>query len=163
MAQRRKKKNYFKFEINSPKPPCVELQRRVNFNEVDVMGIAWHGRYCQYFEEGAAALGRVCGMSYKDYYDSNLFAPIVQHHVDYHIPLHLDENFIVSASFIWNEGARLNTEFTLIKMDGSIAASGYTVQMFINAKTREPYFDLPELLKCFHEKWKKGEFACLQK
>ena len=163
MIQRRKKKNYFKAVIEAQKPLCVKLSRRVNFNEVDVMGIAWHGRYCQYFEEGAAALGRACGLSYGDYKDANLFAPIVQHHVDYHLPLWLDEEFIISASLMWNEGARLNTEFALIKLDGNVAASGYTVQMFINAETKEPCFDLPNLIKRCHEKWKSGEFACLQK
>ncbi len=162
MVDRRKKGNYFKIDADAPKSLNINLTRRVNFNEVDVMGIVWHGRYCQYFEEGSAALGRQCGLSYEDYLNAGVFAPIVQHHVDYYQPLFLDEEFTIYASLIWNEGARLNTEFKLIKKNGVIAATGYNVQMFIDAISKEPYFEQPELLKKCLKSWKDGVFECLQ-
>jgi len=44
--------------------------------------------------------------------------------VDYVRPLVLDEEFTISASLIWNEGARLNTEYELTKADGPLRRAG---------------------------------------
>src|SRR5665811_387893 len=102
---------YFCREVNAPPPIGVAVKRRVGFNEVDPMGIVWYGRYAVYFEEGAAELGRRCGLSYADFFGAGLRAPIAQYHVDYLRPLVLDEEFAIQCSLIWNEGARLNTEY----------------------------------------------------
>ncbi len=157
MTVRRKKGGYFKVLEGSPEPLVVRIKRRVNFSEVDVMGIAWYGRYPVFFEQAAAELGRLCGLSYKTFYEANLRAPIVQFHIDYHKTLTLDEEFTIKASFIWSEGARLNTEYTLIKEDGAIAASAYTIQMFIDSVSGEFCLATPELLKECRRRWEAGE------
>lgn len=162
MVVRRKKDGYFKRIGGMPKPLVIRVKRRVNFSEVDVMGIAWHGRYAVYFEEGSAALGRQCGLSYKDFYEGNLRAPIVQFHIDYYQSLTLDEEFIIVASLVWCDSARLNTEYRLIKQNGSIAATGYTVQMFTDGVTGDVYLASPELLEQCRKRWQAGEFKCLQ-
>ena len=154
----RKKSTYFERIPGTPDPIVVEVKRRVRFNEADPMAIVWHGRYPLYFEEASEELGRQCGLSYAQYFEAGLRAPFVEFHMDYHKPLFLDEEFIIRASLIWNEGARLNTEFHLIKQDGSIATSGYTVQLFINEETGEPYMVSPVLLEQCRRKWKAGEF-----
>lgn len=158
---RRKIKGYFKHSEGTPGPLVIRVKRRVRFSEVDIMGITWHGRYPVYFEEGSAELGRRCGLSYQDFYDANIRAPIVQLHIDYHRPLYLDEEFTITASYLWSEGARLNTEYSLIKQDGSTASTGYTVQMFIDSITKDAYLSSPDLLERCRKRWKAGEFSCL--
>ncbi|MCK4487395.1 MAG: acyl-CoA thioesterase [Desulfobacterales bacterium] len=162
MTARRRKNGYFKRIEGMPEPPVVRVKRRVHFSEADIMGIAWYGRYAAYFEEGATALGKQCGLSYKDFYEANLRAPIVQFHIDYHRQLTLDEEFTIVASLIWSDAARLNTEYALIKEDGSIAATGYTVQMLIDSITGEVCIASPELLERCRGRWKAGEFKCLR-
>lgn len=142
---RRIKDGYFKQVEQIPPPLVVRVTRRVNFNEVDIMGIARHGRYPVYFEEGSAELGRQCGLSYRDFYEANLRAPIVQLHIDYYPPLFLDEKFTIRATLIWNEGARLNTEYALIKEEGTLATTGYTVQMFTDGISGEPCLNSPPI------------------
>jgi len=102
------------------------------------------------------------GLSYEDFAEANLRAPIVQLHVDYHLPLALDEEFTVKVSGIWSEGARLNNEFAAIKSDGSIAATAYTVQMLIDAESGETCLTTPELLERCRKRWKAGELSWLQ-
>lgn len=155
---KRRKGGYFKAAEGAPHPVKVRLQKCVNFNEADVMAIVWHGNYPRYFEEASAELGRKCGLSYHDYYRAKIQAPIVQLHVDYHQPLMLEENFEVEASYVWSEGARLHTEYAVYRADGSIAVTGYTVQMFIDAETKNPLLTTPSLVEKFRERWKKGEF-----
>jgi acyl-CoA thioester hydrolase len=157
---RRKKNGYFERVEGMPEPLSVSVERRVNFSEADVMGIAWHGRYLIFFEDASTELGRLCGLSYLDFYEANLRAPIVQLHIDFFHSLSLDEKFTVTASLIWNEGARLNTEYSISKNDGSIAATGYTVQMFTDGASGEVLIASPELLERCRKKWKAGDLKC---
>jgi acyl-CoA thioester hydrolase len=162
MRARRRKRGYFGQPDEAPAPLVVRLKRRVSFHEADVMGIAWHGRYAAFFEEGSAELGRRCGLSYEAFAEANLRAPIVQLHIDYHLPLALDEEFTVEVSGIWSEGARLNTEFAAIKSDGSPAATGYTVQMLVDARSGETCLTSPQLLEECRKRWRAGELSFLQ-
>lgn len=154
---RRKKNGYFVRNEGDPSPLTVAISRRVHFNEADVMGIVWHGNYPKYFEEASAELGRRYGLSYQIYYEAKIQAPIVQLHVDYHQPLRLDEPFTVEASYLWCEGARLNTEFNILRTDGSIVVTGYTIQMFLDVLSGEPLLTSPPFLEAFRARWKAGE------
>ncbi len=154
---RRRKNGYFERTEGAPEPVSVSVMRRIGFSEADVMGIAWYGRFPVFFEEASTELGRKCGLSYKEFYDTNLRAPIVQLHIDYYRSLMLDEKFAVTASLIWNDGARINTEYTVIKNDGTISATGFTVQMFTDGSTGEVLIASPELLERCRKKWKAGE------
>jgi len=154
----RRKTTYFERTPGAPGPVVHEVRRRARFSEVDAMAIVWHGRYAVFFEEASAELGRKVGLSYKDFYDAGLRAPIVEFHIDYTRPLRLDEEFVIRASLVWHEGSRLNTEYQLVKQDGSIASTGYTVQLLVDAGTGEPCYVSPELLVRCREQWKAGAF-----
>jgi len=162
MRIRRKKGGYFQRGEEAPGPLVLRVKRRVRFNEADVMGIAWYGRYPVFFEEGFAELGRLCGLSYREFAEANLRAPIAQYHIDYHQPLVLDEEFQVAVSLIWSDGAILNTEYAVTKEDGSIAATAYTVQMFVDGVSGETCLTPPEILEQCRRRWKAGEFSWLK-
>ena len=157
---RRKSTSYFKREKKAPEPVVVEVKRYVHFSEVDGMGIVWYGRYPTYFEEGAEEIWRRCGLSYQDFYEAKLRAPIVKLHIDFYKPLHLGEEFMIRAVFVWDEGSRLNTEYYLLKQDGNLAASGYTVQLLTDANLGEVFIVSPPLLEECRKRWKSGAFHC---
>jgi len=154
----RRKKNYFPVLPGSPHPLAARVTRRVSFSEVDAMAVAWHGRYAYYFEEAYAELTRKCGLGYEDFFKAGLRAPIVQFHVDYFRSLFLEEEITVEARLIWDEGARINMEYTIYKADGTIAATGYTVQMFIE-ENGAVCLTMPKLFESCRNKWQRGEFA----
>ena len=155
----RRKKTYFQRLEGAPAPLVYSLQRRVRFGEVDAMAVTWHGHYAVLFEEASTELRRLCGLTYEAFWEAGVRAPVVQLHVDYHQPLLLDELATVKASMIWTDAARLNVEYEVIKEDGTLAATGYTVQLFSLADTGEPCFTLPPLLEECQEKWRRGEFS----
>lgn len=157
--KKRRGTSYFERIDGAPDPVAVSVKRRVTFSEVDAMAIVWHGRYALYFEDGSAELGRRCGLSYRDFYDAGLRAPIVTCHIEYFRPLQLDEEFTITAALIWDDGARLNTEYALYKEDGSLATSGYTVQVLTNYKTGEVCIVSPKLLETCRRRWRAGEFS----
>ena len=156
--RQRKRAEYFERPSGAPAPVVSEVRRRVRFSEVDAMAIVWHGRYATFFEEASAELGRMVGLSYRDFFDAGIRAPIVEFHIDYYRPLVLDEEFTVRALLVWHDGSRINTEYQLLKQDGALAAAGYTVQLLVDARTGEPCYVSPGILARCRERWKAGEF-----
>ena len=153
-----KRKDYFQKDPNSPPSIEVTVKRCLLFSEVDALAIAWHGRFPQFFEEAQTELGHKCGLTYDAFRDEGIAAPITQIHIDYFRPLMLDKIFTVKASLHWNEAARLNTEYRITGEDGLCACTGYTIQLFVDLKTREPLWLSPDILIRCRQRWRAGEF-----
>lgn len=158
---RRRRGDYFARVPGVPAPVSFTVRHRVSFSEVDAMAVAWHGRYLQFFELAAEALSRRIGLSYSEYFAAGLRAPIVQCHVDYHCPAELEEELSITASLLWTEAARLNLEYAVVKGDGRLAATGYSVQMFTDAVSGEPYLVQPELFRRCLARCLRGELEGL--
>jgi acyl-CoA thioester hydrolase len=158
---RRQKGGYFAAQAGDPEPLIVRLKHRVRFSEIDAMGVLWHGRYCQLFEQANEEIGRSCGMGYPDYVRDELSAPIVQLHVDYFAPVTLGEQVTITGKMVWNDGARIDTEYQIHKEKGPLAAAGYTVQMFVDA-SGSPLMASPAMWESCRKRWRAGEFAGLR-
>jgi len=158
----RRKLTHFERDPAAPASLKLTRTRRANFREVDSMWIVWHGHYIAFFEEIATELRRCCGLTYQRFVDERLGVPIVQCHVDYRQPLLLDEEFTITAEMLWAEAARLNIEYTIRKADGSVAATGYTVQLFLDAETNQPFYTQPPLFEEMQRRWLAGEFKDMQ-
>jgi acyl-CoA thioester hydrolase len=158
---RRQKGNYFPPLPDAPAPIAVRLHHRIRFSDVDPMGILWHGRYAHLFELANEELGRVVAMSYPDFKRERIAAPIVQFHVDYFAPLTLAEVATTIGKMVWSEGARLNIEYEVRKESGALAATGYTVQMFVD-ETGGPLLASPALLESCRRRWLAGDFSNFQ-
>jgi len=154
---RRQRQKVFKQEEGAPAPLRCTVEHRVLFGEADAMAIVWHGHYARLFEMASTELRRKTGLSYEDFFAAKLRAPIVQLHVDYHQPLVLDELARIQTDIIWSDAARLNMEYTVLKEDGSVAATGHTVQLFTDPEG-VPCWMAPELLVCTQTRWKDGAF-----
>jgi acyl-CoA thioester hydrolase len=158
---RRQKGGYFPADPSAPAPLVVHLTHRVRFSQVDALAITWHGRYAELFEQGNEELGRSISMDYPDFFREKIKAPIVQLHIDYFAPLMLGELATITAKLIWTDGARSNIEYQIKKQNGVLAASGYTVQMFLD-ETDTPLMAPPPLLERCRQRWSAGEFAAMQ-
>ena len=155
-VRRRQKGGYFANEPDAPAPLVAHVKHRVSFSDADAMGVLWHGRYAELFEQANEELGRRCGMSYADFHRASLAAPVVQLHVDYFAPARLGEELEILGRMIWTGGARINIEYEIRKSDGSLAASGYTIQMFVDA-SGEALLASPPLLENCRDRWRAGE------
>ena len=121
------------------------------------MGVAWHGNYLRFFEAAHTELMQKIGLGFAVYAENDLAAPVVQSHVDYYAPLMLDEEFTVKAELFWNDGARLDIAYTVTGSDGTVRATGFTVQMFWGLKSREPFIFPPDVVAAMRERWASGE------
>lgn len=149
---------YFRDGEGAPAPLRTELSRRVRFEEVDPLGIVWHGRYASYFEDARVALTDRYGIGYLDLYEKGLLAPIRKLHVDYLRPLHFRETFTVEAVLHWTEATRLDMEFILRNEAREVTTTGYTVQMMLDAD-RNLLMLPPPFYRDFLDRWRNGTLS----
>ena len=153
----RRTKKTFITTPGDPAPLTLEVKHRLAFSEVDALAIGWHGHFPRFFEMAHTALMRKIGLTYEAYRKNQVGAPIVQLHTDYYAPLVLDELFTIRAEFVWSGGARINVNYEIIKENGELAATGYTVQMLFDPFTHTPYITTPPFFQEVLDKWQNGE------
>jgi len=162
IRNRRSSMPYFERQPDAPAPLTIPISRRVLFSDADPMGILWHGRYPAFFESAAAELHRACGLGYLDYHQAGIQAPIVQLHIDYIASAYLEEEVTVQATLHWNDAARIDTEYAIVRANGDLVARGYTVQLFISAATGTPLLTPPAFVETSRQAWRDGHLAHLQ-
>lgn len=125
---------------------------RVRFSEIDSMGIVWHGKYVQYFEDGRESFGRKFhGINYIDIYRNGYTAPIVDLQLQFLSPLSINDIAIVETRYIDQPAAKICFEYIIRRKDnGSIVAKGTSVQVFVDING-EMSLNCPS----FFEEWKK--------
>ena len=149
----------FKIEPGDPAPLRCSLKHRVYFSETDALGIVWHGNYAAYFERAITELGHRIGMSASQLKDADLATPLAQLHIDYRIPLYLDEEITTQAALYWSEGAMLQYEVSILNSRGQTACTGYIIQMFAALHSRETLWVSPPLWENCKKNWKDGKLG----
>ncbi|MFW6286713.1 MAG: acyl-CoA thioesterase [Candidatus Sumerlaeota bacterium] len=158
MARRRRSPLPFKIEPDAPPPLEATAERRVRFQEVDPLGIVWHGHYASFFEDARVAFGDRYGLSYLQMRDSGFSAPIVQMTVDYLSPLAFDQVVTVRARAHWSEVVRLHFEYEIFHGHQETAAWGATVQALVDLEG-DPLLTWPEFMQDFRARWEKGDLS----
>lgn len=152
------RKPYFRICSEGPPPLRCTVERRVRFEEVDPLGIVWHGRYPGYLEDGRVALGRKYGLGYLDFHHQGVMAPIKQMHLDYQLPLRFEETFTIEALLHWSDATRLNHEFILRNSSGEVVTSAYTVQLLTDPEQRVLLVP-PPFYEDVRRRWQAGDLV----
>ena len=147
-------KSYFKNELSDPKPLLAQTARRVRFEEVDGMGIVWHGRYASFLEDARIELGDKWGIGYTDFLRHGYAIPIVRLTIDYINPLRFNEDFTITARLHFSKAARINMSYTLERGEELIATAA-TVQL-ITSHSGELVLAAPDFYYYFCLQWQAG-------
>lgn len=147
-------KPYFK-DLDGPPPLIARCRRVVRLEEVDALGIVWHGRYPSYFEDGREELGRRFGLSYLEFRAAGVIMPIRSLTLDYLSPLKYLEEVGIETELHWHEAARLNIAYSLFGGDGRLATRGATVQLMVDLNG-ELLLEAPPFYRDFQQKWREG-------
>lgn len=123
---------------------------KVRFNEVDSLGIVWHGHYIVYFEDGREAFGKKHGISYLDVKKNGFVTPIVKTSTEHFLPLKYGETFTVETTFVSSEAAKMIFRFQIFNEERKLVCSGETVQVFLDQNDQLCLYNPP-----FFQEWKK--------
>ncbi len=153
------KKKPFKVISGAPKALSFTVERQVRFEEVDALGIVWHGRYPSYIEDVREALGDHYGIGYLDFFREGVVTPIRQLHLDYHLPLQLHDKFTIKGELHWTEAARLNLTYEIFNAKNELATSGYSIQMILDYQSRTALMVPPPFFQAFLRLWQQNELT----
>lgn len=151
-------KEYFSVAEGDPLPLIADCSRKVRFEEVDSVNMVWHGRFPSYLEDGRIAFGEKYGLSYRLFREKNTVAPIVQMHIDYKVPLRLDQQVNIETRLFWSEAARVNFSYRITSDEKIVHATGYTVQL-LTEPDGTILLSAPAWLERFLQSWKAGELG----
>lgn len=137
-------------------PLTVSVERTVRFEEVDPLGIMWHGRYASWLEDGREALGKRYGIHYLDFHILGVEVPLKTYSLDFRAPLRYGETYRVNTSLLWNEAALLEYAYTITDGGGMIMTTGSTIQLMVTGEG-SLLLDAPDFYKAFCLRWREGE------
>jgi acyl-CoA thioester hydrolase len=118
---------------------------KIPFYDLDPAGVAWHGRYFQYFELARCALLEDVDYSYPEMENSGYLWPVGDTKVRYVRPLLLNQEVRVTACLREWE-LRIVVDYKVEDTDGVLYTKARTVQVPIDAETHELVLGSPQVL-----------------
>ncbi|NML29413.1 acyl-CoA thioesterase [Paraburkholderia antibiotica] len=132
--------------LNVPHLLAASTTVEVPFHDVDAMSVCWHGNYLKYFEMGRAALLRTFDYDYREMEASGYVWPIVEAHLKYVRPAVYGQTLEVRTHLLEYEN-RLKIGYEIVdRASGTRLTKGYTIQVAIDAATRELQFVSPPVV-----------------
>jgi acyl-CoA thioester hydrolase len=130
-------------------PLFADIVVDVDFHDVDMVGVVWHGHYLRYLENARWALMNRIGYGLDRMLESGVGWPIVGLQAKYISPARFGDRLRVRASLVEWE-SRLTLNYMLSRLDnGARVARARTVQVAVNARTGELQFaPPPDLVDC---------------
>ena len=116
---------------------------RVPFFDLDPAGVAWHGRYFQYFELARCELLELVGYSYEQMMGSGILWPIADTNVRYLQPLVLNQDVLVTA-YLREWEMRIVIDYRIEDEDGTLFTRASTTQVPVDADSLDLRRGSPE-------------------
>jgi acyl-CoA thioester hydrolase len=127
---------------------------RVRFDEVDSLGIVWHGNYVKYLEDGREAWGRKYGIPYMTIYREHGYAvPLVKLNMDFKRPLKYEETFTVETRYVDCPAAKLILHYTIFNEAGEVVLTAETVQIFLKTRNSEMELSVPSFFSAWKDRF----------
>ena len=124
----------------------AEVEIEIPFFDVDPMQVAWHGHYVKYFEVARCALLRKIDYDYPQMEKSGYHFPVVEIYLRYVNPARFGQVVIAAAEVLEYEN-RLKLGYRIRdRASGERLTKGWSVQVAVDAKTRELQFVSPKVL-----------------
>lgn len=137
-------------------PLTCDISRTVRFEEIDAMGVVWHGRYPSWLEDGREALNAVYNISYLRFQEHGVIIPVRIMRFDYLKPLRYPQVYTIRTSLLWRDAARLDFAYRILDAKGVVMTEAATTQLMVSPQGHlllEP----PAFFMEFKQRWRQGE------
>ncbi|MBQ5664451.1 MAG: acyl-CoA thioesterase [Akkermansia sp.] len=113
----------------------ITVFHQVAFNEMDPMGVVWHGNYVNYFELARSALLAKIGLTYTDMQQRGHYWPVVKLRCKYIKSATLNQRLAITAE-LKDYTNSLTMSFIIRDAEsGDILTKGETMQMAVDGRT----------------------------
>ena len=122
----------------------AEMPFKVEFYDVDTMGVVWHGNYIKYMEAVRCVLLDKIGYGYSEMMKEGFAFPVITINLKYVRSLVFGENAVIKA-YLLEYKDRLRIKYEVFNSAGMVATKGETIQIAVDWNTKETQFESPEL------------------
>lgn len=125
---------------------------RIRFSETDALGIAWHGNFLTYFEDGRDAFGEKYGLHYLDIFNNGYVAPIVNVNCDYKKMIYYGDTILIDTIYKNCASSKLILTYRIYTPEtNETIATGSTTQVFLDTTSKKLQLRPP----AFFSEWKQ--------
>ena len=133
-------------------------ESRIRFNEVDSLGIVWHGNFVTYLEDGRESFGRKYKLGYSDVFRNGLLTPIVKMEIDFKLQVKYGDEIVIETEFVNCDAAKIIFHYRIFrKSDQALVLTATTTQVFVNESG-----ELELTNPLFFVEWKKKNGIVIQ-
>lgn len=118
-------------------------QIRIQFYDVDAMGVVWHGNYIKFLEEARTTLLEKMDYGYRQMEEDGYVWPVVDLNLRYIKPIYLDQKINVEASLVEYEN-RMKIDFKIFDEEGKLLTKAHTIQVAVKVGNTILDFETPE-------------------
>jgi len=113
-----------------------ETELRVYYADTDHEGVVYYANYLRWFEIGRTEILRQYGYDYSDIEKKNLIVPVVEVKCNYQESAKYNDIITIKTTIEKMGNSSIKFNYKIIrKEDNKLLAEGYTVNVFVNAKT----------------------------
>jgi acyl-CoA thioester hydrolase len=114
--------------------PISEIQHRVNYSEVDQMGVAYHARYVVWFDQARTEHIRRTGVSYRELEAQGIMLVVGELNVRYRRPARYDDLVRIRCWVRECASRRVTFGYAVERIsDGELLVTGVTGMMALNS------------------------------
>jgi acyl-CoA thioester hydrolase len=122
----------------------AQIEIEVAFNELDPMGVVWHGNYLAYLERARSALLSKIGYDYEEMVESGYAWPIVDARLKFVRSARLRDRLTIAVHLVEYEN-RLRIRYE-IHCRGERMFKAETIQVAVDLASGEMCFESPVVL-----------------
>ena len=110
----------------------AEYELKVSFEDIDLMGIVWHGNYIKYLEQARCDMLSKLNYTYMDMKDDGFSYPVAKMKIKYIKPAKFEDVLVVKSELVELEPA-MNIKYVIFNKS--------TKEKIFEAKTMQIAFD----------------------
>ncbi len=120
--------------------------RRIDFCDVDMTGVMWHGNYCKYYEDARCHLLKKLGFSYQEIYERNHQIPLICLKIKYSRPCYFDQEISVTAELVKADHFLVIKYIIKDNETGKLISKAETKHAFYDAQKKRALINAPEFI-----------------
>lgn len=122
------------------------VTRKIDFCDVDLTGVMWHGNYCKYLEDARCHLLERLGFSYSEIYKRNYQIPLVCLKIKYSRPCCFDQEITITAELVKADHFLVIKYVIKDKETGKVISKAETKHAFYDSQKKRALINAPEFI-----------------
>lgn len=120
---------------------------KIPFFDLDPMGIVWHGNYVKYMEIARCDMFSKLNYTYKNMKEEGIVYPVAKMETKFIEPLVFEQEIVVETHLVEIEPAIIIKYLFFCRKTNKKVFKGQTMQIGVNALTKETIYNAPDNLK----------------